>query len=299
MTLAAIASGASPAIRIPELGAHADLARELQAKLIALGILDPPVDGKFGPVSTAALRFFLNRAGLSTKAELDREVASRLIAPAAETLVPLHPKSDLAGRIVQRMLADGHWICRRPDCVNVVYVEGVNLDGSLNDNRPNRFNDARFILRVATDGMSAIEGAWDGTTEPGKFWTERPMGPAGAARIAFGQYKAWSVGVHNASKPSAHEALVQVDSITVFRDLNKDFRRQGDQTQTGIFSINQHWGFNYSPDDIRDASAGCLVGRTKTGHREFMKIVKGDARFIANNGYKFITTVIDGRTLPA
>lgn len=35
-----------------------ELSREIQTKLINLGLLDPPVDGIFGPKSTAALKRF-------------------------------------------------------------------------------------------------------------------------------------------------------------------------------------------------------------------------------------------------
>ena len=48
---------------------------------------------------------------------------------------------------------------------------------------------------------------------------------------------------------------------------------------------------------IGRASAGCLVGRTRKGHREFMKIVKSDARYRANHGYRFMTGVLAGSEL--
>ena len=115
----------------------------------------------------------------------------------------------------------------------------------------------------------------------------------GAARIAYGQYKSWSVGMHPRSSPTtAHEALVQVKDITVYRDLNEDFQRDGDKTFTGLFGINQHWGYDMPKNNIGNASAGCLVGRTKSGHREFMALVKADPRYIASRGFRFMTTVI-------
>ncbi|MFN8642653.1 MAG: hypothetical protein U0802_13750 [Candidatus Binatia bacterium] len=45
------------------------------------------------------------------------------------------------------------------------------------------------------------------------------------------------------------------------------------------------------------ASAGCLVGRTRSGHRRDVKVAKADPRYLANSGYRFVTTVIDGATL--
>jgi hypothetical protein len=189
------------------------------------------------------------------------------------------------------MQARSDWICRHPDCFNIVYVEGVNTDGKKNDNAPNQFNDVRFVLQIGAGGVPAIVKAWEGTTEPGRHFTVNPLDPKGAARIAFGQYKAWSVGTHHPGKAGAHEALVQVADITVFRDLNRDFKREGDKTFTGVFAINQHWGYDAPKNDLKTTSAGCLVGRSKDGHREFMKIVKSDPRYKANHGYRFMTSV--------
>jgi hypothetical protein len=113
------------------------------------------------------------------------------------------------------------------------------------------------------------------------------MNPAGAARIKFGQYKAWSLGTHH-----THEALVQVAPITVCRDGNKDYQRERDREDTGLFGVNQHWGYDLPRNDLGPSSAGCLVGRTTAGHREFMTLVKSDARFRANPAYRFLTTVM-------
>jgi hypothetical protein len=121
------------------------------------------------------------------------------------------------------------------------------------------------------------------------------MNAGGAARIAFNQYKAWIVGTHLKSKPnSAHEALVQVEPVTVHRDLNKDYKRSGDKTDTGLFGINQHWGYDAPKDDLGTTSAGCLVGRSKDGHREFMAILKADPRYEANSAYRFMAAVLPG-----
>jgi hypothetical protein len=38
----------------------------------------------------------------------------------------------------------------------------------------------------------------------------------------------------------------------------------------------------------------CLVGEKRDGHRAFMAIIKSDARFQANKGYRFLSTVIYG-----
>ena len=73
--------------------------------------------------------------------------------------------------------------------------------------------------------------------------------------------------------------------------------RTGDKLDTGLFGINQHHGFDYFRNDISNASAGCLVGRTRKGHREFMKLIKQASRYQSNSNYKFLTTIIAGDDL--
>jgi hypothetical protein len=50
-------------------------------------------------------------------------------------------------------------------------------------------------------------------------------------------------------------------------------------------------------DSIGRWSAGCLVGRTRDGHRAFMKIVKQDRDYVKNKNYVFSTTIIPGDDL--
>jgi peptidoglycan hydrolase-like protein with peptidoglycan-binding domain len=283
-----------PPIMLTNLGADIALAKAIQWRLTELGYLDPPADGKFGPVSTWALTEFCERNGLSLSSGFTRAVARSLISP-AKPLPDIAPTGTWFDKVVAYMNAKRYFICRHPDCKNIVYLEGVNRDGTLNDDEPNKFNDLRIVFSVGEDGRVDLENScWDGTTEPGKFWTVKPMNPKGAARIAFNQYKAWVVGIHQPSPASAHEALVQVEPVTVYRDLNKDFKRTGDVPDHGLFGINQHWGYDAPKDDLGGTSAGCLVGRTREGHRKFMSLVKSDPRYAANHSYRFVTAVLPG-----
>lgn len=278
------------------IGSFRDLVIELQTLLGDIGLLDPPADGKFGQVSGWALGEAAKALNQNGKTEIDAALARALLAPAISTLFPLNPGNDFAGKIVHHMLARKHWISRHPGCVNIVYVEGSEVDGTINDNAANKFNDVRLILRVeAGTGIPKISQTWEATTEPGKFYTVNPLHPKGAARIAFGQYKSWAVGTHPVGE--AHEALIQVDDVTVFRDFNRDFNRVGDVPDTGMFGINQHHGYDMSPTNVHNASAGCLVGRLRGGHREFMSLVKEDSRYAQSHGYRFMTTIIDRKEL--
>jgi len=182
--------------------------------------------------------------------------------------------------------------------VNIIYVEGMDTNGILNKDEPNQFNDVRLVLNSDLQLAKVDENTfanWSATTEPGRYYTQNPMNAGGAARIAFGQYKAWSVGTHGNSQP--HEALIQVAPVTVCRDKNKDGLRTGDRTETGLFGINQHWGGDAPVDNVGKWSAGCLVGRTKAGHKEFMKLAKTDPRYQRDRSYVFWTTIIPGDEL--
>ena len=292
MTLQEIVTSGRP-LPFLSIGGDVPLASQIQERLGAFGLLDPPADGRFGPVSQWAFGEFLKRAGLAAKTELDAAVARALLESDPSRLFPLKRARTLAGRIVGALLAKNFWVCRHPDATNIVYVEGMDVDGTVNANAPNEFNDSRFVLRINRAGNPVIADTWEATTEPGKFFTIGPeANPDGAARIAFGQYKAWAVGIHRKGTKTAHEALVQVAPIDIFRDKNRDFKRDGDTSVHGLFGINQHSGLDVAKSDIRKASAGCLVGRTVAGHRAFMALCKADPRFTSNNGYRFVTAVL-------
>ncbi|MBD2410548.1 peptidoglycan-binding protein [Nostoc calcicola FACHB-389] len=273
-----------------------ELTRQIQILLIGLGLLDPPADDKFGPISAAALKKFQELMKTGETDFLGAVTAKELIETKREELPkpPLKLGNDIASKIVKYMQAKNYEVFTNPKEYNIVYLEGVNEDWTLNSDTPNQFNDRRIVIEVV-DGIPKIVNHWQATTEPGSHYTYNPMNPGGAARIKFGQYKSWSVGIHGNSEP--HEALIQVAPISVYRDFNKDFQRTGDKVDTGLFLVNQHYGYDAPANDIKNASAGCLVGRRREGHREFMAIIKQDPRYLANKNYVFYTTVIPGDDL--
>jgi hypothetical protein len=201
--------------------------------------------------------------------------------------------SNLADRVITVMERKGFQVDRGPGEVNIVYVEGMEPDGTPNANEENEWNDVRMLIRFQ-DGKPVIVASWAATTEPGRYWTQNPLTPLGVARIEFGQYKAWQVGMQRES----HEALVQTGGeVTVSRDQNKDGRRVGDRRQTGVFGLNQHWGYDLC--EVDKASAGSLVGQSKDGHRQFMALVKSDPRYQADRKYVFTTTILPASDIEA
>ncbi|MEG5159566.1 hypothetical protein QUB37_03835 [Microcoleus sp. AT3-A2] len=155
---------------------------------------------------------------------------------------------------------------------NIIYIEGCDINGRLNNDAPNQFNDVRAVF----DKNKCLD-CWQATCEPGAWYTHTPMNPDGAFRIAFGFHKeAWEIGIHGNSEP--HEALIQVGEVRGFRDYNQDFIRPGDREVCGYYGINQHWGYDMPPGDIGQASAGYLVGRSRYGHQQFMQFCRNSRR---------------------
>src|SRR5689334_10993625 len=97
-----------------------------------------------------------------------------------QPLPPFRLGADLASRIVKAMLDRGYSITTDPGTFNLVYVEGMDVDGTLNKNRFNAFDDFRAIIRCVKGLAPEIVHIGDATTEPGKFWTDNRMNPAGA-----------------------------------------------------------------------------------------------------------------------
>lgn len=268
-----------------------ELAQQIQIRLKALGFLDSAADGNFGPISAMALKNFQEAVGCTEKDFLGAETAKKLIEAKTYEMPkpPLHLGNDLAGKILKYMQQHEYHIFIGKKYFNIIYIEGMNLDGSLNKDRPNEFNDLRLVIEIV-DGTPTIVDKWAATTEPGGHYTYYPMNERGAARINFGQYQAWQVGIHGNAEP--HEALVQTKIINVSRDFNKDFSRIGDKQESGIIGLNQHWGYDLPLNNVHNSSAGCLVGRSREGHRQFMQIIKQDKRYQANNAYTFTSTIL-------
>lgn len=271
---------------------------EIQSRLAIFGLLEPPSDGQLGAQTQAAIKHYQSLVGVSEPVESTTgQFAAQLTAQKLATLKDPHPLrlgEDWASRIVKHMVSLGYFVARGERLYNIVYVEGVNADGTLNDDAHNYFNDRSLIIEIV-GGKPIIRFNAPATTEPGRFYTQNPMNPSGAFRIAFGQYKAWKIGLHGTGN-GKHEALVQVGEIRGYRDLNKDGIRTGDAVVAGSgFGVNQHHGYNLQM--VEKASAGCLVRKSTADHAIFMDYCKKDRRYLANISYVYRTTIIDGSKL--
>jgi uncharacterized membrane protein YeaQ/YmgE (transglycosylase-associated protein family) len=269
------------------LATQSEIAKLVQSRLINLGLLDPPVDGKFGSFSKQALQELQTLMHLT---EVGFGEQTRKLLSEIQEAIPLKLNNDLASRIIQYMKDKKYFVSLGKQKYNIVYVEGADLDGTPNADTFNQWNDRRIVIEIA-DGTPRIIGNWLATTEPGKKPTNNPSNPMGVARIAFDQYQSWRVGIHNGN----HEALVQDANVKVHRDGNRDTKRIGDFVDEGLFGINQHWGFDMQ--FVENASAGCLVGQSTNDHKAFMQLIKQDRRYKLNSNYMFFTTIIPGDEL--
>jgi hypothetical protein len=183
-----------------------------------------------------------------------------------------------------------------PNCVHIIYREGTNDDGTLNDNRIDLWNDQRCLIRFLGK-TPKLAFHCVATTEPGTYYDRVHVigGELGAALICYGQQACHQVGIHHPGyKP--HESLVQTGApIRVYRDYDRSFRRQQGRVTEGWYGINQHstGGADAGENSIGQWSAGCLVARRyETDHKQFMRLVKQDARYLADDRHVFDTTVL-------
>lgn len=216
-------------------------------------------------------------------------------------------------KIVAYMRSSGYVLFEQPGELNVVYIEGVNADGSDNSDAWDRFNDRRIVFDFVPKPFSGDDGNElkiiytvneprilhnsECTTEPGRAptFSLAALRRGGIFRIAFGQYlECWKMGFHKGNP--AHPALCQIKGSKIhgFRDRNRDGKRTGDKIDVGS-GINQHSTRpGFAGLLVGFFSEGCLVARHWADHIRFIELMKTDVRYQADASFKFSATVIPG-----
>lgn len=191
----------------------------------------------------------------------------------------------------------------KPGDYNIIYIEGVNPDFTLNSDRFDVWNDLRIVLDHSASGEPAIIFSAVATTEPGRASTfsEDTRKVGGVARVAFRQYLyKWAMGYHNyAETKTAHPALIQRrdEVIMVHRDVDRNGIRNGDPISPAT-GINQHsTAPGAAPKLVGKYSAGCLVGLHWNEHIEFINLLKTDNRYLKSPRFAYSTTIIPGDKL--
>lgn len=125
---------------------------------------------------------------------------------------------------------------------------------------------------------------YQGTTDPGKWWTLNPVTykkVKGAAHLREGFWKGiWKVGTHAKGTAFAHEALVGASGIIEFwRDTNENCIYDPaidviQKERNDIIGINRHRAGLDDPANIGLYGAGCQVKRYHKEHLEEMQLIK-------------------------
>lgn len=258
--------------------------KRYQNVLIRHGFLDK-ADGNLGTITRWAREEFKAYHKIS-----DSQVDEWLDK---ELPLPFAPANDFAGWMAVATQGVGFFM-RHPGCYNIIYVEDTDMDGARNNLGFNKFGDARCIVKCDANGRPVLCGSWEATTEPGAKFTDTPLQQRGAFHIDADKTQwAWQLGTHH-----THEAWIQTGgSVSGTRDYTRKGGRDFGHPDQGWFGINQHWGYDFPRSDIRNSSAGCLVGRKVDGHLDFMRQTKQDARVRARPAYVMPTTVLSRQTI--
>lgn len=204
---------------------------------------------------------------------------------------------EIALRIVAHMKQNNMIVHDTPGHLNIVYLEGVSTDLTLNDNALDVWNDLSLLVDHTAEGVPRIVFSAAATTDPGRASTISTQAArlGGVARITLGQHVAWRMGYHRfARSQKQHPALVQCSTVLVHRDANKDGKRIGDPISKA-YGINQHsTNPHYKDGPVGSHSAGCLVRKLWADHLQFLQMLKQDPRQRQNTKFIWGTTILEG-----
>lgn len=132
----------------------------------------------------------------------------------------------------------------------------------------------------------------DCATEPGTLATfsAQALQLGGVARVQLTQcFNCWQLGFHK-----SNPALVQCAPPPVHRDRHRDFKRTGDALMPAR-GINHHGTRpGYVAKVVGMFSLGCSVRLHWKDHLEFIELLRTDPRYVADPGFRFSATYLDG-----
>lgn len=134
---------------------------------------------------------------------------------------------------------------------------------------------------------------WKATVDPGKKGAQQFHNRKGVARLVPGQYRgAYAIDLHGGK----YTALCQrLQSVSVYRDADKNLTFDESTIDTGMFGINIHKAGRDSTW-VENWSEGCSVFKRVIDFDHFMRIVQ-KARKIWGN--KFTYTLIESTDINA
>lgn len=247
---------------------------ELQKLLNIKGFFKDALVESFGPKTEAAVKAYQVSVNLSPDGIVTDElwsILSNVSKPSSKVLNVEVLKKTCASL--------GYtWFTDRP---NIICIR-TTLD------IPETFND--FMCIVYQDNGKESMKCYPNTTQPGVYWLQHPMNSLGAAVLKPGQYmNSHAIGYHQ-NKPD-HKALVQVGSLTIYRDGDMDqYAEEQGKEEHGLFGINIHGANkNMRTMAIGKWSAGCQVFQIWQDKEEFVSICE---KFKTLTGNKFTLTLL-------
>ena len=151
---------------------------------------------------------------------------------------------------------------------------------------PDVFNDL-IILYIP---VLNIFNVFEATTDAGLFYMNNPMNVKGTGILKSGQYlNTYRLGWHGKSDLTKHKALIQVKNVTVYRDVNRDSKKDYLTTDTGLFGCNIHTTGSTMcgiPIKVGKWSASCQVVRdNRKFQKEFIQVLENN--FLSDKLYNY------------
>lgn len=270
-----------------------ELSRYIQSRLHQFNLLKD-VDGVFGTLSLKAITNFADlRKENETGFIITPKIAKALIEKTRHNWLDGYYFSDnhpSCNGILQYFLLNNWTVNTIKEEINLVALRGINRNGSTNADLPFKYNDRFIVFKFEKHEklkQPVIIGNWLVTSQPGKYYWDRPLNKNGCAvQKGNTQFKAWSVGYHR-----NYLALVQTQAINVIRGAKRF-------SDTGYFGINIHSvgkgkDFNFN-DDVGLYSAGCTVFASRQEFdTQFMRAIYISNQYIANANHLFEYAIID------
>ena len=178
---------------------------------------------------------------------------------------------------------------KEPGEVNIIAIEGMHLDGELNPDSNDKWNDTVGIL-CFREGKPHFDLLCKATTEPGYYYTHNPPIPEGVARLDTGYHQhLWQIGQHR-----GYEALAQNgNEARLVRDRNRNYRRDDKVSYERWRGINLHttkttgWTGSASPESIGKWSAGCVVIYSPDQFLRLIELVKDSTQYKMSSKFAF------------
>lgn len=272
--------------------APSSLLEEIQIQLERLKLYPKQeIDGEYGPLTKAGWEAF-KKQHKQGNLDLIGAGSAKLLLEATKTVAKVNPSGLLADRIYQVCQARGYTLDQREGAVNLFGIEGMTVEGKKIPDVADGWNDVIGILTFK-GGQPIIQCIYQGTTEPGKYYTLNPLNKGGAARLQLGQQKGiWGFGLHR-----GYEALVQLGPARLVRDKKRNYSRNQTETVEWGNGVNLHTtkttGWRGAAGAfVGQWSAGCVVVKDPKQFLSLIAQVKASLQYKENKRHKFDFTLL-------